>query len=396
MKISDKEIDELIANSQWRKVIENLIEIIQNDNASLHDYTAFVEAVSRGEFEDCYEIAFNCFIKASQIQGVPANILHKLYALTEPIIKRLNFFYFDDKNSKNIPVEFYLRARFMLFITASKYNDAILTINKLIQQKPAPEYYFQRSKIFGMQKKFKFAIEDINTAIKIQPSEFLFYQRALLKQKMRDYKGALFDFDSAINCNSKNFQYYFDRGMLQENMEHYKNASDDFKKVVKLNPGYVEAFQELAWCKYKMQKPQEGLTFINIAMQLDKNNAGSFYIKGCIDNSMKKYGEAILSLSQAILLDNQSDKTYSAKFYHQKAWSEFQLKKYAEAQKDINKAITLNPKNISFYFMAMDIEFFGIKNYYAAQGYAKTILKMDNQNQRAIAALKEINDKIAF
>lgn len=395
--ITDEEIEKLLLNSQWRKVIEYLIDIVRSNEATFHDYAAFIDAVSSGEFEDCYEIAFNCFIKANSSSEANPVMLRILYLRIDPIIKTLGFRYFDDENSNNIPKDFYLRARFMLYIAASKFNDAIAAITELIDYSKRPAYYFQRSKIYGIQKKYKLALNDLNSAIELAPSDsMLYYHRALLKQKIHDIQGAIFDFDTAINYNSQNYQYYFARGMLHENFEHYKNALDDFKKTVQLNPNNVKAFQEIAWCKYKMKKPEEGFSFVNIALQLDEKNAGSYYIRGCILNALLRYDEAVFDFETAISYDNQSNKMWTSKLWHQKAWSEFRLEKFQEAQNDINQAIKLNPRNLSYYFLAMDIEFFGIKDYYAAKGYAKTILKLDNQNQRAIAAMMEINEKIAF
>ena len=44
--------------------------------------------------------------------------------------------------------------------------------------------------------------------------------------------------------------------------------------------------------------------------------------------------------------------------------------------------------------MALDIEFFGKKDFYAAKGYCQSILKIDPENQRALAAQVQIDKKI--
>lgn len=395
--ITDEEIEKLLVAGQWRKVIENLLDVVQSNQATFHDYAAFIDAVSQGGFEDLYEMAFNAFISANSFKDVNHILLRGIYLHIEPIIKSLGFAYFDDRNSHHIPLEFYLRARFILFISSSKYFDAINVINKMIEMQPLAASYFQRSKIYGIQRKFKLAIQDMDKALELAPTDsFLYYNRGLLKQKIRDYRGAQYDFDTAINYNSKNSDYYFSRGLLHENTEQYKNAIDDFKKTVQLNPKFIKGFQEIAWCKFKMRKPEDALPFINIAMQLDDTDASNYYIRGCILNAMLKFEDALIDLSNAIALDNRSDTMWTSKIYNQKAWAELKTNKIKEAQADINTAIKLNSKDISYLFLAMDIEFFGTKDYYLALGHAKAILRIDPQNQRAISAITEIENKIGF
>ena len=377
MKLTDEQIDKLISNSRWREVIENLTGIIKTDEATLNNYAAFICAVSKGKYVNCFKAAFACFV--------------------QPIINFLGFQFFDEKNSNNIPLNIYYISRFMLFISSTKYNDALMTINKLINIEEKPQYYFQRSKLYSIQRKHKLALEDLNKAIELSANEsLLYYHRAIVKQRINDIQGACTDLDNAINIQPNNCDYYILRGTLYENLEHYKNATDDFKKALRINPEKAEAYQEIAWCKYKLNKPSEGIAFINIATRLDEKNPSSYYIKGCLLNALLKYDEAINELEIALSLDNQSDKNWSSKIHYHKALAEFRLKKYNDAQYDINYAIKLNSKDIAFFLLAMDIEYFGLKDYYTAKGHAKTILSMDDHNQRAINAIKEINEIISF
>ena len=394
-KHSEKEIAELLNSERYPEVIEKLRNVVDTDHASFNDYSAFIIAVSEYGDRKSYPKAFDCFVRANMVRNANPVLLRTLYLKIENIIKFLGLAYFDNANSHNIQKDYYLRARFLLFITSNKLVDALNTISALIQEKPLPAYYFQRSKIYVLQKKLKLAVKDLDTAIEFAPADaVLYYHRGLLKQRMNDIPGALFDFDSAVNFDANNSTYYFKRGILYEDLGRFKNALDNFKKSVQINPTNVPAFQELAWCKYNMKSFKEAMYFADIATKLEPNNSSSHYVKGCIFTAVGMYKQALDELEFAAKNDNQSNKSWSARLWFQTALASFLDEQYDKAQQDITKAMLLRPNIVGFLVLAMDIEFFGKKDFYAAKGYCQSILKIDPENQRALAAEVQINEKL--
>lgn len=395
MKVSDKKISDLINNQKYSEVIEYLNSIVSSEDASFNALSAYVIAVSELKDKKLYPKAFDCFVRANLVRNSNPVLLRTLYSKIEEIIKTLGLKYFDIANSNNVKKDFYLRARFLLFISSNKLLDALNTISALIEERPLPSYYFQRSKIYVLQKKYKLAVKDLDSAIADAPTDaVLYYHRGLLKQRMNDIQGALFDYDSAVNFAPNNSTYYYKRGILYEDLGRFKNALDDFKKSVQLNPTNVPAFQELAWCKYNMRSFKEAMYFVEIAIRLEPNNAGAYYIKGCILTAVGMYPQAIEVLEIAAKNDNQSNKSWSARLWFQTALATFLDGQYQKAQQDITKALLLRPNIIGFLILAMDIEFFGTKDYYAAKGYCQSILKLDAENERALAAQVQINSKL--
>lgn len=394
-RIDEKKLAELLENSQYSVVIEELTDVVKMDDAKFNELAGFIIAVSESVDKKNYPLAFDCFVKANLIRNANPVLLRTLYLKIENIIKSLGLAYFDNANTHKIKRDFYLRARFLIYISANKLVDALQAISALIQEKPLPSYYFQRSKIFVLQKKFKLAINDLDKALEEAPTDaVLYYHRGLIKQRLNDIQGALFDFDSAVNFASNNSTYYYKRGILYENLGRFKNALDDFKKSVQLNPTNVLAFQELAWCKYNMKSFKEAIYFADIATKLDFHNAGAHYVKGCIYTVVGMYKQALEELELAAQNDNQSSKPWSARLWFQTALASFLDEQYDKARQDISKALQIRPNIIAFLVLAMDIEFFGKKDYYAAKGYCQTILKNDPENQRALAAQVQISQKL--
>lgn len=396
MKSSDTEIAELLNSQKYSEVIELLDGVVTSDGASFNTLSAYIIAASELQDKKLYPKAFDCFVRANLVRNANPVLLRTLYLKIENIIKVLGLTYFNNSNSNNIRKDFYLRARFLLFISTNKLVDALNTISALIEDKPLPSYLFQRSKIYVLQKKYKLAVKDLDDALKGAPTDgVLYYHRGLLKQRMNDIQGALFDYDSAVNYSPNNSTFYFKRGILYEDLGRFKNALDDFKKSVQLNPSNVLAFQELAWCKYNLRSFKEAMYFIEIAIRLEPNNAGAHYVKGCILTTVGMYPQALEELEFAAKNDNQSNKAWSARLWFQTALATFLDGQFEKARQDIAKAMLLRPNIIGFLILAMDIEFFGTKDFYAAKGYCQAILKIDAENERALAAQVQINSKLS-
>lgn len=394
-RLEEKEIANLLNNQQYPKIIEQLSGIVNLEDVKFNELAAFIIAVTEFGDKKNYPLAFDCFIRANLIRNANPVLLRSLYLKIEVIIKALGLAYFDANNSNHIRKDFYLRARFLIYISSNKFADAIQAISELIEERPLPAYYFQRSKVYVLQKKFKLAMKDLDFAIENAPTDaMLYYHRGLLKQRLNDIQGALFDFDSAVNFSPDNSTYYYKRGIVYEDLGRFKNALDDFKKSVQLNPTNIPAFQEIAWCKYNMKSFKEAMYFAEIAVKLDVNNAGSHYVKGCILTAVGMYKQALDELEIAARNDNQSSKPWSARLWFQTALASFLDEQYDKARQDIAKALQIRPNIIAFLVLAMDIEFFGKKDFYAAKGYCLSILKLDSENQRALAAQIQIDKKI--
>lgn len=376
---------------QWNKLVALLQDIIKTDNADFEDYEGYILGVLKSKNQRCYSDAINCFIKAENLPQINPEKMKSLYIKIEPIIETLGIKYFDNTNTNNIDREFYLKSRFLLFLKSKKNIDALNTLTELINEFGKSQYYFQRSKIYAMQNKFKESLNDLNFAIKINPSNAnYYYHRAILNHKLHQDSGSLIDLGSAINIDKENAEYYFFRGTVSLAMQKYKNAEEDFKKALQLSPNEARIYQQLASCKQKQNNFDEAITFIDKAIERDKSDPSNYFIRGIIYNQSKKYKEAIADFDNALKTDNESDKRWSAKVWYQKAWAEFKTEQYKEAQKNIAKALSYDNRILAYYYLAMDVEIFGTKNYYNARGFCSQILRKDPTNKRALKAKEKI------
>lgn len=396
MSFTKEQLQDLQNRAGWQDIINDLEEIVKTDDADIMQYHFFIKAVSVSKSVKLFSLAYFCFVKANKLANNNSKIIKDLYTNIEPVIDFLGYRFFDDANSRKIPEENYLQARFILQIKENKYFEAVKTINQLIDKTPKVEYYLQRSKIYYLQRRFKETINDYNTAIALSPVKSkLYYQRGEIKQKLKDFDGAEEDFSKAILINPNISLYYYTRGVLYQDKKMHKNAVEDFKKAVRLDNNDEYAYQELAWSTHKLNRSEEAENYINEAISINNKNCSSHFIKGLICNSLRKYEEASESLERAIRTDNITDKQWSAKVWYQKAFADFKLKKIKEAESEIDYAMKLHQNIVTYILLAMEIRLFGKKDYKTAQDYCRQVLNLEPENQRARKAEAEIRNNIA-
>lgn len=384
-------INKLRKDMQWNKLVFFLEDIIDTESADFEDYSNYILAVIKSQQSKKYQKAIQCFTKAIRQTDTPPEKLKSLYKQSETIIKHLGLKYFDEQNSNNIDREFYLQARFVLLLNGSRQTEALNCLTELVNTFKKSQYYFQRSKVYAILKKYKESLYDLNSAIKINSKEpEYYYHRAILKKKLHDTSGAYIDIGNAIGLNTENKEYYYTRAVISAEMQKYKNATDDLKKAIILSPKDIKLYQELANCMQNSGKTSEAFSAINTALEINTTDASNYYIRGTLYNQTKKYEEAISDFEFALKYDNMSDKRWAAKIFYQKAWSEFKLKNYPKAQSDIIQTLKLDDKTLAYYYLAMDIEVFGTKDFYKARGYCNQILQKYPDNKRAKAAQEEI------
>lgn len=134
-----------------------------------------------------------------------------------------------------------------------KYNDAIIEINKFINNHPEMiRGYMRRGETRFRLNDFVGTIADCNKCIAIFPKcESAFLMRAEAKEKLEDSKEALKDYDKCISLNNNN-KYndviydnedirnaYYNRGLLKEKLG--KNGCSDLKQAEKL--GHDNAYE---------------------------------------------------------------------------------------------------------------------------------------------------------
>ncbi len=142
------------------------------------------------------------------------------------------------------------------------------------------------------------------------------------------------------------------QGMILYGLQKYDEAYAQFLKMSQTNMRSSEYFLYAAQCKQMMQAPAEEI----LAMQdsamacytkpYPVEAANSLYLRSKTLAALKRYREAVLDL-------NEYEHLYAgnlyADFYYEREQLEMQCRMYQQALNDIDRAVTIQPKEPLFF-----------------------------------------------
>lgn len=185
----------------------------------------------------------------------------------------------------------------------------------------------ERGLVYFLIKESNNAVPDFDKALKIEPnnSKILHYRGLALTEiaiKTKDDENdrktangfaqrALADFSKAIELNPSDFDNYNGRGKLLLGFDFYKEAIADFEKSVSIKPNEV-GYAHLGLAKFYVGEGK-GIEEVDKAISLSPSYAEAFYIRGTIDQSSKRFQEAIADFDRAIELNKYNEKYYNAR-----------------------------------------------------------------------------------
>jgi tetratricopeptide (TPR) repeat protein len=110
-----------------------------------------------------------------------------------------------------------------------------------------------------------------------------------------------------------NSRTYSILGALALDQNNFTNAVQHFERALWLNPDFEQVYYDLAGAKLAVRKPEEALATLDKARSRFKLNFSLEFYTGVTHIALKKYSEAVKSLTSAEALANTSD---SARLTH--------------------------------------------------------------------------------
>ena len=157
--------------------------------------------------------------------------------------------------------------------------------------------------------------------------------------RLRRNEEAVTAFDEAIKLKPA-FVYlaYYGKGLALGWSGKYPEAIVALESATKLKGDFVAAWQTLSSVYREFQQPEKGLVAIEKAIQLQPNNPNLYNQKWALLENLKRYAEAEASINKAIDLNPR------AAFYMNRGVLYAKQKKWELAFADFTKAIAINPE----------------------------------------------------
>lgn len=194
------------------------------------------------------------------------------------------------------------------------------------------EYYFYSALI---TKDLNIKKELYTSALSENPNFMDAYiNRGLVNNELKDYDASIADYDKAIELDSKCALAYNNRGYSKFLKGDLDGALQDYNKAILLNP------------KFKMALDNKAMLFSKACMEDDKDFGEKYYLSlGIAELREGNIAEAIRNFDESIALNPKTELPY---FYKGIAYQS--LSKNDEAYENYSKAIEINKNMIDAYY----------------------------------------------
>jgi tetratricopeptide (TPR) repeat protein len=234
-----------------------------------------------------------------------------------------------------------------------EFDLALADFTKVIELAPnipgIHQVYNNRSLIRLAKGDFDGALADINKAIAIAPGYAEAYNsRGALRTIAGDLDGALADYNKSISLNPTISRPYEGRGTIRMYRNDLAGALNDFNKAIELNPTHPVPYGGRAVLHYRKGELDAGAHFDRGVIQILRGRV----TEGLADLEkgfeIKPFGFDLLLkppfVNHAIRLDQFiSSNPRNARGYQARGIARLLQRKGEEAEKDFQRALSLDP-----------------------------------------------------
>lgn len=269
------------------------------------------------------------------------------------------------------------------------YEGAIVSLRKVrLTWGHIPKVHFELGYAFEKSNKTDSAINCYNRCLQLKSDYSLaFKQLGYIAYIKEDYANAIIQFkkyEEASKTEITDYLYWYRKGFSYNDQKDFFSAKAALLKSLSFKKDYINTFLELGFACSRLKEDEEAISYYKQAIAIDPKShvpyngiaevyrdnkkdrelAKTWYQKtlainpterkacfgmGFCLNSQGKYTDAIPYLKTAI----EKEPTYTAAFV-ELGYSYFKVSRITEAIDNLNKAISLNPRNEnSRYYLAL-------------------------------------------
>lgn len=253
-----------------------------------------------------------------------------------------------------------------------------------LNAKYAPGFFY-KAKLNAQLGNDQLAIPDYTTAIKLNPDYAESYvNRGMLYVKTNQPENALADFNKAISLDGKNAEVFYQRGILYRDQKKQTEALADFTKAISLSPNMGKAYFEQGKIHAAQNKNDQAIAEYSRAVTTGFATEELYRAKGACNAALGKNEDAIKDYSAVI----EQFKSKDADMYRIRGELFTKQKNYPAAIKDFNKALMMKKDDVPTLLARADANMAQGKTKFAqAELDYKKVLTLEPNNVRAGRAL---------
>ncbi len=141
-------------------------------------------------------------------------------------------------------------------------------------------------------KAFETSIKDYSNVLKLEPTNSkALFNRGVCYEILLMCNEAEKDFESVLSQDKRCVAYLFHLASVQDRMNSEEKRQEAFKNyntIIEIDPKFAPAYNGIGIIFDKLQKYEDSLKFLNIAIELDGSNALFWNNRGCTYRNMGK------------------------------------------------------------------------------------------------------------
>lgn len=199
-----------------------------------------------------------------------------------------------------------LQAYAETFAKIGKFDEALNTVNKIIQANPnAAVGYLLRARLKIMAGDVDAGIEDLDQVLVRQPRSVpALLMRASLYVEKEDYVAALRDVERALAADNGNAQALLMRASLNAQAGNFQEAIRDFEALLIRDSSNISVRLQLGSLYQLDKRPRKAVEIFESILKDQPDNASALHGKGDALLSYGKHAEAVEAYEAALKLED--------------------------------------------------------------------------------------------
>lgn len=241
------------------------------------------------------------------------------------------------------------------------------------------------------RKKILEIIDYYDGVVELLPEESEGYiNRGFNYYLLRDYKKAEEDFNKVKEIEPENLVIRCILGFSRDINNECQEALDEFVNIIEADPNFAEAYVGLALIKINHGKTDEGIKYLDRAIELDPKNERAYIYRGELHFFREDYAKTIEDFEKAAALNI----TAKSKVSNKLAKAHFKLglvysdeKNYDKAIEHLSSSLSIDPVNLDAYLFRGEA-YMNIENYAKAMKDLKKASALDPRGSVGKTAAK--------
>lgn len=231
------------------------------------------------------------------------------------------------------------------------FEDYILSMqyfNQVIKVKPyMAEPYFYRGVAKLSLDDFKGAEEDCSLCIDRNPFIVNAYQvRGIARQNLGDYQGAIDDYTQGLRYAPEDRTFLNNKAIAEVQLKKYDEAEKSFDKLIALHPNYYNGYMSRAQFYLEKGDTIKAMADIDKAISIDKYMSGAYAQRAIIKVLHDAdYDSALADMNEALRLDPKE-----VSYYFNRARIKYHQDDLQGAMADYDHILQLDPGNTMTYY----------------------------------------------